>query len=177
MINDVAAENRPEIGVRWNLRKPRINRAPYPEVAAVDTRDLASDRIEINNIVVFADEEGWFFFAGKPVYLHKSVAVDLVFADTLRMTDQQVAITAAEEFCKLIIGQAGLYWNNSKFFSVEFLNAIRETDPAKIIFIKGNICQGALQQAFVYIIAEGIIPVDALGIRFRSGCQGKHAPI
>ena len=135
MVNDVAAENRPEIGVRWNLRKPRINRAPYPEVAAVDTRDLASDRIEINNIVVFADEEGWFFFAGKPVYLHKPVAVDLVFADTLRITDQQVAITAAEEFCKLIIGQAGLYGNNRKIFPIEFLDAVWKADPAKIVLV------------------------------------------
>lgn len=119
-------------------------------------------------MLILADEMCCFHFSSMGIYLYEPVAADLVFTDTPGMTDEQVAVTAAEEFSELIIRQTGLYGHNGKLPAIEFLNTVWKADPAKIVLIVGYITNGALQQAFIYTIAEGIKTFNILALRYAT---------
>ena len=78
------------------------------------------------------------------------------------MTDQQLAIIAPEEKCHAVIRQARLHVDVHEILSIEFLNAVGKTNPAKVIIVKFNITHGALQQTLIYVIIESVIPVNGL---------------
>jgi hypothetical protein len=97
------------------------------------------------------------------IHLGKTVLADLVPGNTLRMTDQQIAIVATEELYIFIIRESGLDLNSDKMIAIKLLDTIGKRYPAKIIPVDGQLADGGLQQPLVYIITEGVITVDPLG--------------
>jgi hypothetical protein len=61
-----------------------------------------------------------------------------------------------------------LHRNAGKIIPIELLNSVGETYPAKVVFIKGHIYNGALQQAFIYVIPETIVLLNSLRIATKT---------
>lgn len=83
------------------------------------------------------------------------------------MADEQISVAAPGKYTEFVIWQTGLHRHRYKIFTIKFLYTIRKGQPAKVVPVKFNIADSALQQPFIYIIAESVIPAD----RLRQNCR------
>ena len=92
------------------------------------------------------------------VHLLKAIAFNIIFAYPPGVAKKQRAVIAPKKFYGFVIRKPLLSWYDSKILAIKFLYAIGKAQPAKIIFVEGHIQHIALEQAFIYIIAEWIVP-------------------
>ena len=78
------------------------------------------------------------------------------------MTHEHVSAFTAKELYELIIGQAGLRGYGHEIRPVEPLEAVRETYPAEVVAVYGQVGNGALKQSVIYVITKNAVPPQFL---------------
>jgi hypothetical protein len=167
VINDIIGDRRPQQRIDRIIREPCFCIAAHRIVGKLKRYDISIHGIAINLLVIFAYELGCFFISGIRIYLPETVSIYLIFTDAAGMAHEQVAVPAPEKIHELVIRQPWLNRDLRKIAAIKFLDAVRETDPAEIMFVKCDLTDGGLQEAFIYVIAERIVPLYLLCMNRR----------
>jgi len=95
----------------------------------------------------------------------KGIGFVVIPADALQMANQQGSVAAPEKRAVLVFRQARLNGHGNKILSIKTLNPVWIRQPPVIVPVKFCINNGALQQTFIYTIAESVIPGIYLSVQ------------